>query len=339
MRLNIRKVKLLIWLLCVAALGGAGWAFWTVYKNTKVERIYDSPPSAEYSELLMKQTRVVGEPVVIGYDEQRRNAIWDAIVDGTLRPVPVVKGPDDDKPVKKEVVIKPIAQVLEIGLIVHSGDPLARFAAVSYLPAANITSNSKAARIHVTEGTTLEPPYDVEPYLGEVVRIGTQEVVFSWGGKEVSITPKLGAGGNDGPLAGWSVPDADDPRADLEEWPEETQRLLSSEGKTQILLGSKTIETIRTDPSKHVLKDIRTRPFTPAGGGKTLLELTAVEEGSVAEEVGFESGDQIISVNGVPMSSISSAINWYQANPDEPSYTIVYQRFGKIDTITLYPPN
>lgn len=341
MRINIRQVKVLIWVLCVVALGTAGWAFWTVYEKTKIERAYEPPPPSRYSNLLKAQVVENPEPIVIGYDEARQSAVWESIVDGSLRPKPKQPGEGDggDKPVVTTPKIKPIDQVLEVGLIVHSGDPLARFAAIEYLPTANVQRNAKAARMYLTEGSVLDAPYDADPYFGEIVAIGPQRVVFSWGGEERSVTPKLGVGGDDVPLADFRIAAADDPRGDLEEWPEETQIRTDSQGRKQVLLGTSVVERIRTDPQQHVLEDIRTRPFTPAGGGQTQLELTSVEEGSVAEEAGFDDGDKIISVNGVPMSSIASAINWYKANPDEPSYTIVFQRYGKIETITLYPPS
>lgn len=340
MRINIRQVKALIWVLCLVALGAAGWAFWTVYENTKVKRVYDPWEAGKYSQLLKSQIEGGREPIIIGYDEGRQEAIWNAIVDGTLRPEPEDPGERAAREQQVEVkkVVKPIDQVLEVGLIVHSGDRLARQAAVAYLPTANITSQAKATRMYLTEGSMLDAPYDADPYFGEVVEIGPQQVVFSWGGENVPVTPKLGVEGTSTPLTDYTIPAAEDPRAELEEWPEETVVRTSASGKRQALIGSTSVDRIRTDPQKHLLDDVRTRPFIPAGGGQTQLELTAVEEGSVAAEVGFESGDQIISVNGVPMSSIASAINWYNANPNEPSYTIVFQRFGKIDSITIYPP-
>jgi S1-C subfamily serine protease len=79
------------------------------------------------------------------------------------------------------------------------------------------------------------------------------------------------------------------------------------------------------------------RTITAAQRGRSSLEV--VEDpppGSLAAAYGVKAHDRLISVNGIPLSSMSAAANWFKANDSLHEYVIVYERAGEKQTMTIY---
>jgi hypothetical protein len=345
LRVNIRRVKQVIWLLCVLTFVCAGWIFYQIYSD-KTAGVYN-PRKPQYFEDLLKknvnESELNARSNKVFYKEERYKRLWDALVDGSIRQAPQapVEGPP---PEKQKFVVPDLSTIVDIGLIVYSGDPVERFVALTYLADAGkgggapgaggaAASVGKQVRLHLSEGDPLKAPYDAAPYNGKVLRIGLQEVVFQWGdvGQEVKLNPGLGSDGKGVTMDKFKVAPHEDPSAGVDA-PEESTQL--KEGHW--IMGTKDLARIKEDPQRFMSEELNVRSVTAAAGGRTELEIPEVKDGSLAAKYGVQSGDKVISVNGFPMSSVSAAINWAKANPGLPEYVVAYEHAGQPKVITIH---
>jgi len=344
LRVNIRRVKQVIWLLCMLTFVCAGWIFYQIYSD-KSAGLYNPRPPRIFEDLLKKN---VNESALNArsnkpfYAEERYKKLWDALVDGSIREVP--KDPQGPvAPPPPVFVVPDLSTIVDVGLIVYSSSPVERFVALTYVadaakgggaaPAGGAATVGKQMRLHLSEGDPLKPPYDAAPYNGKVLRIGLQEVVFQWGdvGKEVKLTPGLGSDGKGVTLDQFKIAPMEDPSAGIAA-PEQSTEL--KEGHW--IMGTKDLARIKEDPQRFMSEELNVRSVTAASGGRTELEIPEVKDGSLAAQYGVKSGDKIISVNGFPMSSVSAAINWAKANPDLPEYTVMYEHAGQPKVVTIH---
>jgi hypothetical protein len=115
--------------------------------------------------------------------------------------------------------------------------------------------------------------------------------------------------------------------------PAQSQQL--SPGKW--LIGTDDIGRIQKDPQAFLATELSVRTITPPGGGHSFLEvLEDPPPGSLAAAYGVKAKDRLISVNGIPLHSLSAAANWFKANDDLHEYNIVYERAGQQYTTTVY---
>ncbi|HEX5012499.1 MAG TPA: PDZ domain-containing protein [Planctomycetota bacterium] len=164
------------------------------------------------------------------------------------------------------------------------------------------------------------------------MRIEEQEVTCRWGDSEATITPNLGSDGMGQPNRLFHVPPEDDPAAAVAITPAETTQL--QEGHW--IIGSHDRERLAQDALQFLDQEVNVRTITPAGGGFSSLQITEVKPGSLAAQVGAQDGDRILSINGMPMSSLSGAVNWFDQNPGQSQYVVVYERNGKQDCLTFH---
>lgn len=330
LRFNIRQLKGLIWLGCAGLFFWDGWTFWEIYEKKQDDQ-YDSRPLGHFEQRLFDGAGEVPS-VERGRSlppEEEYVALWLAKVDGT-DPNAVERVEPTNKPdVAPKAVLKKIDEVLEVGLIFWATDPARRFVAVEYKEAqAAEAMDGKTRRLHLSQGEPLAPPYDEAPYNGSIVSIDQQTVTFQWGEDEQVITPGLGREGTGVPLKDWNPGDMEDPTAAYSKAPDESVYLddgvwlMGREDKQQ--LGNVLGEQLK----------VRTRH--PPEGGRSFLEITDVEEGSLAFKYGAKPGMKIISVNSIPMTSQAAAINWAKANPDLPMYVVKYEHQGVEKSVTFH---
>ena len=206
-RVNIRKVKALVWLASTATFVFAGWTFYDIF-TLKQQKHYENR-SRDYfiNKVLLANVHDQGGPSQKEfYKLTRYEKLWTARVDGSLRPPPDVT-PDGKDVAPPKPVAPDINSVLDVNLILWSVEPESRFIAVTYktpgastggaAPAAPAGAGApaggspgKESRLHLSEGDPLKPPFDADPCNGKVLRIDLQEVVFQWGEGEVTVTPK-----------------------------------------------------------------------------------------------------------------------------------------------------
>jgi hypothetical protein len=332
LRINIRKLKQLVWLLAIVTLGYAGWTFFDIYSK-KESGNYNPRKSAIFREVLQRNindtTREQRNKSF--YPPERYDRIWKALVSGEVRPSDV---PEDDwpPPPPPEPELPKLETIAKVNLVFYSLEPVSRFVAVSYADDATKVTQGKSRRLHLSEGDPLRPPYDEAPYNGRVVSIGLQEVTFQWGDEQVVLTPKLGSDGAGVPISRFDVAEYEDLVADVAEAPEQSVELEPG----QWLMGTQDIERLSKDPQNFLTEELSVRTITMSDGGRSQLEITHVEPGSVAELYGAQPKDRIISVNGIPMNSVPGAVAWFKQNSGLPAYDIVYERAGQEKSLTIH---
>lgn len=333
-RISIRRLKQVIWLLCVLAAVWAGWTFFDIWSGKQDGR-YDSRKSSYFSEVMLSRTERRGEAQQPRgyYEPERYTKLWDALVDGSVRVVDVPVDTTDKPEVVEQVQLPDLASIVTVGMVFYSNDPIDRFIAVTYAGAeSGAAATGKQRRLHLSEGDPLRPPYDEAPYHGRVLRISLQEVTFSWGEDEVTLTPSLGTGGEGVPVSRFELTEADDPADDVEGVPTESVEVRPGHW----VMGSADLGRLQADPGRFLAEELNARTISMPTGERTQLELTNVPEGSLAYKYGARSKDRVISVNGVPMASVSGAINWFKQNSELPTYVVVYERAGKQLTTTIH---
>jgi len=346
LRVNIRKIKALIWLASVGIFVFAGWTFYNIF-TLKQQKHYEHRSRDYFITDVLKANvhEQVGTTKKPFYDKDKYEKVWDTIIDGTLRPPP--KPPDElVKPVPEaEKPVPPIDSIVDIGLVLWAPQPEQRFVALTYkagggAPAAPAPAGAasptvtKESRLHLSEGDPLKPPYDEAPYNGKVLHIDQQEVTFQWGKGEATVTPGLGVNGGDQPLRLFSVPEQTDVVADV---PVPQKTTLVTPGNW--LMGTDDLDRIRKEPQAFMDQNLHVRTVTPASGGHSSLEITEdPAPDSLAAQFGVQKGDKLISVNGIPMSSLSGAVNWFKQNSELPEYVVVYEKAGtgKQDTMVIH---
>ena len=336
LRINIRKLKQLLWLCGVLAFAYAGWTFYDIYSAKQAGEY--TPRKLKVFEEILKRDIDEGDRdkhKVVGYQADRYNKLWETLVNGELR-----KGPEEEKPPgdpePAAIVVPPLGEILEISTVLYTQDPVLRFIAVSYkdeVAAAAGGPTGKVRQLHLSEGDPLKPPYDATPYNGKVLAIGTQEVKFQWGDGEATVTPQLGTAGKGVPFDQFAVPEGENPLDAIAEAPAKSVEL--SPGKW--VIGTDDVARISADPQAFLSQELKVRTVTPPNGGRSSLEvLEDPPAGSLAAAYGVKAKDRLISVNGIPMHSLSAAANWFKSNDNLPMYDIVYERAGEQHTMTVY---
>ena len=318
MRVNIRKPKAAVWLMNVMAFFMIFSLFITIYQKATAGE-YHSRPSADFRErLLVDVTGDDKKPERAGPFDRYR-AIWTAVIDGS----PLINGTASGPKIPEEPVRDPVAQVLEVTLIVGtSRDSDARCARIKYL---KTTSEQKElfCEYFTEEGESLKPPFNDDPYFGRLLRIEPERVVFSWLSEEVELEPrKIGS-------ATYETVMATATSSPLKEYlgrpPEET--LLVDENTWA--LSSKEYREI-TQNHEELLNEVAVAEIRNPETGKKTVELTAVEEDSLAYRRGFRKGDRLRSINGFPVSTKAGAVKYLEGNPDLGIYVVEVERMGRI---------
>ena len=332
-RVNIRKLKQTLWLLGVLAFAYAGWTFYDIY-SAKQAGDYTPRKKDVFGAIINRDVDEAArsKPKVVGYQSDRYNKLWETLLNGELRKGP--EEPNQPPPVPAAPVVPELSTVIQITTVLFSEEPLGRFVALTYKDEAGGAAGAgKQRRLHLSEGDPLKAPYDAAPYNGKVTAIKAQEVTFHWGEGEVTLTPQLGTGGKGLPFDQFAVRPKDDPLAALPEAPVKSVEL--SPGKW--VIGTDDIARIQGDAQSFLSKELNVRTITPPAGGRSSLEVVDdPPPGSLAAGYGVKKGDRLISVNGIPLSSMSAAANWFKSNDSLHEYVIVYERAGAQQSMTIY---
>jgi hypothetical protein len=336
LRVNIRKLKQFLWLLCVLAFGYAGWTFFDIY-SAKQAGDYTARKAKDFEVILKRdmESSSRAKNQVVGYQPDRFEKLWQTLINGEVRPGPETAAPDLPAEPPK-VVVPDLSTIVDLATVLYSDEPLGRFVAITYkdeAPASGGTTPGKARRLHLSEGDPLKAPYDAAPYNGKVLSISMQEVRFAWGDGEVELTPSLGTGGQGLPFDQFAVAEKDDPSAGIVEAPAKSKEIKPGHW----VLGTEDLGRIQRDPQVFLAEELNVRTITPPGGGRSSLEV--VEDpppNSLAAAYGVKAKDRLISINGIPLSSLSAAANWFKSNEGLPAYVIVYERAGQQYSTTVY---
>lgn len=330
-RMNIRRTKGLVWTLNIAAILCITLTFAMIYKKRQ-EGVF----KPRKNELILK---VLQRGINTRKEEGRSgslnindySAIWKAPISGE-KPKPVVEG----GPEKVETPeVDSLDSVLSVQWIFKSDDPKESRVRLAYLDEPEDTElHAFTLGILTGEGDPLKSPYDQAPYNGKVVKIEVDRVVFSFKGEEVVLTPPFAGEETGERLKGEGAPalpskvvrTAPPPPPDTQEI--EPGRWLLSVKETQYV--RKNWERELDLMTVSSMKNPRT--------GKTELRLTDLKPGSLAARRGFQKGDTLISINGVPIHTKAQAINYVKEHPELTTYVVKIDRMGKIITKTFQVP-
>ena len=335
LRINIRKLKQLLWLLGVLAFAYAGWTFFDIY-SAKQAGDYTARKLKVFEEILRRDIgdESRGQHDKAFYPAERYARIWQTLVNGELRPSETdAEASEDVEPPK--FVVPELGTIVDLAAVLYSNEPLGRFVALSYKDetAGAAAQPGKVRRLHLSEGDPLKPPYDAAPYNGRILAIGLQEVRFQWGEGEVMLTPQLGTSGDGLPFNQFSIPEWEDPTASVTEAPAHSIEVKPGHW----VLGTEDLGRIKKDPQSFLAEELSVRTITPPGGGHSSLEVTQdPPPGSLAAAYGVKANDRLISINGIPMTSLSAAANWFKSNDSLPYYDIVYESAGAVKTMTVH---
>ena len=330
LQLSVRRLKALLWAVSSLAFVPAGWTFLDIVDG-KHEGRYTARPHAYFQDVLWEgANRETWTPRPPNYDPASRRTMWELAINGSWVE-PVVAGPQTD-PTPRGLPAP--AAVVDVGLIVWSDDPFRRFVAIEYSPTDGRPRVDRVRRLHLSEGESLASPYGEAPYHGRVLTIERQTVTIQWGDEQFTLHPGMaGSRSTAVPADAFVVPMRDDTsppsaptasvRLDDETW------VLGADDRREL-------ETLSLD---ELVEQLVVTTVRPGGGARSRLELTEVAPDSLPARFGFVSGDRILSINGIPMPDLSSAVHWLLSNPGVVRYDVVYERKGKQLSLTIHAPD
>lgn len=333
-RMNVRRLRLMVWLLTVSVAVLAGRTFMSIYLDVKKGK-YEPTPYSDYVAILsegQKESRPLPKiPLLASYQ-----TLWRSPINGYVPPEPVAvepTGPEEVKP-----ALQPIAEVLVVKMILCGAD--LAMASVQYLdksnPSVGIDENV------LSPGAVLKPPYDEEPFLGKVVAIEVEGVTFDWGGEQVVLRPARLEDKPEKGLAAASQPrnSADNDlstkeREVLDRHRDRAETMQLAElGANSYLVGQKDREFFASS-SEDVFREIRIGQNNSPRGPEVTIQSASRR---YSNSYGVQNGDTIVSINGVPVTSKSQAINWVRQNSELEKYTVVMRRRGKEISKTIFVP-
>lgn len=254
----------------------------------------------------------------------------------------VTEGPAVAEEGPAETEIRPIEDVLAVEMMLVAGDQ--SYARIRYLdeqpepdagsrtPAPASPSGvrkraeARVAESFVVPGDPLRAPYDKAPYEGKVLAITTEGVRFSWGGKEVLVVPPALDRSNIEPRKlpglGEEIDEEDAVRRAAER---AASRPLGPNGW---FIGTEELARIR-EQADELLAQIGVGVTYDRKLRRSLLKLTRVPEDSLVHERGFREGDTILSINGEPVSSKFSIVNYFKQHPDLSTVRVEIERRGQ----------
>jgi hypothetical protein len=222
LRVNIRKLKQLLWLLaCWPSPTPVGPST----TSTPPSRRASTPRASSrcFEDILKRDIDDASrnKHKAAAYTADRYEKVWQALVNGEVR-----KGAEDPRrrplrsPPRPWCPARRRHRDLDGALRARSGAALrgpvlqGRGAAGGAAAGAH---RGKVRQLHLSEGDPLKPPYDAPPFNGKVLAIGPQEIKFVWGEGEATITPQLGVAGKGLPFDQFAIPADEDPLASIEE--------------------------------------------------------------------------------------------------------------------------
>jgi len=333
-RMNIRRSKSLIWVLNIAAILGITLLFVNIYKNKK-DGGYDPASYEVFKKVLMEGVEGnSNDTYQTKPDTQKFSSLWNAPIfwDRSVKPK------DNTGTVKPDVIdTEPLDSLVEVGSIFI--DPLPERSRVRLhypkLPA----EDEKPFKVYMwnKEGDPLRYPYNDKPYNGKILKISEDEVLFSFRNEEVALKPKDGRIGEINSSARNVDGSLFDPtkQAKKRKSPDETTEVTPGNWH----MSKKEYTYLRTETgAKKEMDMVNVAAVRDPKTGKTSLQVTSINESSLAYRRGIRSGDVLISINGFPVHTRSGAINYFEEHPKEGTYIVEISRSGKRMSKTFVAP-
>jgi len=307
--MKFRRSKSVIWALNIAVIIGIMLNFAALYKK-KEDKLFDPSTWKVFEAILEegigKDSNNTGNQ---GLDVNKFTALWCANISGFITEEKP-KDPGGDEVKSK---INSLDGILSVGAILL--DPKVSehsWVRIHYLDPQDSNESDFRLQVWTKEGDPLKHPHQDAPYNGKVLKIFSEEVLFSFNGEEILM--KLES---------------------FKYTPKETQGKIKAPKETKEVapgkwnLSLKETNYLRTEAGiKSELNMISLVSFKNPATGKSVLQLSEVKEGSLAAKRGFKMGDSLISINGYPVHNEAGLINYFNNNPNEGTYVLEISRNG-----------
>jgi membrane-associated protease RseP (regulator of RpoE activity) len=303
--MNVNRVRSLLLVVNVGLAAGTGY---TVYREfeSKEERRNDA---LRFQGRLLEDLK--NTPAATRRETVRVSIKESDFVDLTgAKPKPLEVRPVESAPTSRAVT--PLETMIKVVTISHHADPT--IANVAILRKADVQPTAERSIFRV--GDTIPFANDAV-----VLEIHPKEVVFQNGDQveklrvpdQLTQTPGGATGTGSGPA---------DPG----------NRAFSTYVESKKDSGIVTIKSGGTvaleREGENVLQGVVFSTTETAGGGKA-LRIDTVPAGSLLAQHGVQSGDVLISVDGVPMSTKSEVVAYAKRNKNKPVFDVVFQRRGR----------
>ncbi|MBU0755838.1 MAG: PDZ domain-containing protein [Planctomycetes bacterium] len=333
-RMNIRRTKAVVWVLNIGAILGIFFLFLAIYKEKAAGSFNPQNPKI-YLDMIQSgiNVEIKSGPNEININDY--NALWNASISGIKRQVEAPKIEDEVVEVDED----PLADIVEVMVVLKSPIPEESRIRLNYPKSQENNEKPFKLLLWLKEGDPLKPPYDSHPYYAKVEKIETDHVVFSYRGESVSLIPQFA---KERELSESSSPAKTSslvsrfPVELLTRFPEPPEETVEYE-PDHFYLSPKDTNVLATDWESE-LKSTPVVAIKNKKTGKTELTLTSVPEDSMAAKRGFVKNDVLISINGTPVHTKASAINYFNEHPNDGTYVVQFRRSGRLMTKTFVTP-
>ncbi|MHC4941706.1 MAG: hypothetical protein ACYTG7_01660 [Planctomycetota bacterium] len=320
-------------MLNITAVVGITFLFFVIYKEKKEGEFEPQNPKifVKLIESGIDKEQKSG-PAVININDY--SALWNANISGIRKQPEAPKVEDEVIQIDED----PLSDIVEIMGILKSTVPAESMTRLRYVKEDMSAEKQFKLEIWTREGEALKPPYDAHPYYAKIDRIEDEQVIFSYRGEEVALSPETVS------PKGRTPASEDDETAAVSGVPKEVLDLYPEPPKETVEIKpgywyfSKKETTFWANDWEQELKSSPIVGIRNPKSGKTELTLTKVPENSMAAQRGFQSNDVLISINGTPIHNKPSAINYFNEHPNEGSYVVQFRRAGRIMTKTFVVP-
>ena len=339
LRLQVRHWRALLW------AGAAGCGVLAAFQGY---RIWDHHRSGDYEPLRAEHfSGLIGNAHGDLAEEDVRVADWrdyeklkSCPINGYVKQVALPPPPKVDTPVV--ISEKPLTEVLIVTAVTCAPGEAARVM-VKYK---DDTIKPTKDELLLKVGATLTTPYDDAPYNCVLKAVNPGSAVFSWFGKEVEIHPirraevaKATSSATDAPTAkviDTNLTDAEKQAIEAHKKSKNPKATSSFSGDGYVI-GSGDIEEMNADVNKFLGEATISERKDANGNSEVFLGMVK-PRGRLGKDYGVQTGDTVVSINSVPVSSKAGAIRWAQEHADLPKYVVVLRRKGKEITKTYLVP-
>jgi len=337
---SIRYLRSLVWISTLGVGGTSGWTFYSIFKDFRAGKFRPMRGPAPFQEIIESQRGESNADELTIRPLEHYAKLWNCPLHGHL-PEPVPPGPNGGVPPPPEPTLVPIESAVKLHLFtVADEEKKTGIVAVSY-------RDDNQAAFSLDEyilaiGSPLMYPYDSAPFDGKLIAVSQKEgPVFLWGGEEVALdfdqkdkaAQPLSESGASNESGDVSLTDQDRSSLDRYGGKETTVEV----EKDMYVIGLKDQQGLSDDYSSY-LRDAGVAEELDGKGGKKIAFKNVRPNGLASKTYGIKSGDVLVSINGVPVSSKSQAIRWVKDHPDLPKYVVVVNRIGQQITKTILVP-
>lgn len=332
---NIRQCRAVTWAGVLAVGGGAGWTFQNIYKDFRAGKFRPLRSAAPYTDIIEQQANNEQGAELRIKPLEHYQVLWNCPINGYLPPPPVEIAKIDQNP-EPSRTLQPIKDVLQLkAFTLADAEKRTGIVAIKYKDPAKTAFSMEDFILAV--GSPLAYPFDSGPYFGKLLAVTADGPVFQWGDQELplafDVAPESGnpsSSDRSGTPLGASLTDSEVANLDKYGGGEFTVEVV----KDMYVIGSNDRESFSND-TNSIMREAGIDEERDSKGGKKVVFKGVRPHGRANKTYGVESGDVLVSINGVPVTSKSQGIAWVRDHPGLPKYDVVINRRGQNFTKTI----